>query len=639
MPAARHTDWTHVHVVGERAAAAPYVPYARKLLGWVMQDAAYNQLSTHKAQRVLDDGTVVTAEKIGGIPRITINPAPPRGPKRPIRLLDSFVFCSAEHGYIDGNPTWPPVILSYDDKRMRWSSYFFQSTSPGAGSSTAQRTGTYSDVFDLYRESAQQLLTANRTWEDDDGNTCAYTAPVGPFEPCYRHPATLYGATVQALGRLVFSLDAATYAAGWRVLAAARKDGTFYALVAQLGALPDDPMPDPSTAYQVWHTQRFATQEYQFALLKVPSVPTDDPVTGVRYLKAITTKATQMWSGSLALAYGLWRFNSECTEVVTYRLPEHTFLEYEPGTTDGEWNPTTSSTLTTTTDRIAITIGDDSATIATTVANTAIFEEYGRVLHLVFEDALTANYVLDDTTYPALRYVGAGLDYNATLRQLLYADLRNECFIFRETQTHFFSNTRDDVDRIIVATADGETIVVEDDTAFGTADYNLPKVYRQVLDDTAALNPSSLARAHLAAAGVFRAKIPWIEPVDAPTLEIFGYSQALARALAVQGASFGGIAVSRDGATWTITQNMGYAPDANPDYHYSPNACAPRVAASSRTAVAYMSKEEGMDANHLTNGELPGYYGGAGAMNGHQPFGVYILGKPLSSQPLEREVV
>src|SRR3546814_20407855 len=117
-----------------------------------------------------------------------------------------------------------------------------------------------------------------------------------------------------------------------------------------------------------------------------------------------------MWSGALPLAYGLWRFNSDCTELVTHRLPADTFLEYGPGATDGEWHPETSSPLTTATERLALVIDadTDTASLPTSVSNTAVFEEYGRVLHLKFADALTADYVRGPTRYSALHYVQHG---------------------------------------------------------------------------------------------------------------------------------------------------------------------------------------------------------------------------------------
>lgn len=74
MPGPRYTDWTHVHVVGDRAAAAPHVPYGRKLLGYLAEQRARGDQQA-VIVRATEDGSVVRAEFIGSIPRITITPA------------------------------------------------------------------------------------------------------------------------------------------------------------------------------------------------------------------------------------------------------------------------------------------------------------------------------------------------------------------------------------------------------------------------------------------------------------------------------------------------------------------------------------------------------------------------------------
>ncbi len=72
MTGSRYTDWTAVHVVGDREAAAVHLPQARKLLGFVVEEAARNGLGVANLRRELDDGTVLLAEKFGELPRVTI---------------------------------------------------------------------------------------------------------------------------------------------------------------------------------------------------------------------------------------------------------------------------------------------------------------------------------------------------------------------------------------------------------------------------------------------------------------------------------------------------------------------------------------------------------------------------------------
>jgi hypothetical protein len=74
MPGPRYTDWTHVHVRGDRDAAAPHVPLGRKMLGYLAQQRE-SGVQTQEITRKLTDGTFVRARFIGDIPRIEIIPA------------------------------------------------------------------------------------------------------------------------------------------------------------------------------------------------------------------------------------------------------------------------------------------------------------------------------------------------------------------------------------------------------------------------------------------------------------------------------------------------------------------------------------------------------------------------------------
>ena len=87
MPGPRYDDWTHVHVNGDRALAAPYLPYARKMLGYVQEQRASNGVQTQELNRVLKDGTRITASFAGNIPRIEITPANPKAPMEEVIYL------------------------------------------------------------------------------------------------------------------------------------------------------------------------------------------------------------------------------------------------------------------------------------------------------------------------------------------------------------------------------------------------------------------------------------------------------------------------------------------------------------------------------------------------------------------------
>lgn len=78
MSGPRYSGWTPIVVVGDREVAAQHVPEARKLLGFVLEEAKRNGLGIANLRRELQDGTVLLAEKIGELPRVTIiAPGPP----------------------------------------------------------------------------------------------------------------------------------------------------------------------------------------------------------------------------------------------------------------------------------------------------------------------------------------------------------------------------------------------------------------------------------------------------------------------------------------------------------------------------------------------------------------------------------
>lgn len=231
---ARYTDWSHIHVVGaDRAAAAPYVPAARKLLGQVMQDASFNQLGTHKLVQKLDDGTVITAEKHGSIPRITIVPGASVA-KEPLPVPDDFVVWprDAEHpgGVDDDRPQM--ILRRYKDD---WSVY---------------RPGAYAAMF------PEGLRRAgNLDWVGERGERVSWYGPSnGLFCDPYVKPRAQYGTWVFHLGRAILDVEgyqsATTTTDGaenhkWVLGACLRKvDGAVYLYTIQT-YLPDTPSTAP----------------------------------------------------------------------------------------------------------------------------------------------------------------------------------------------------------------------------------------------------------------------------------------------------------------------------------------------------------------------------------------------------------
>lgn len=121
MPGVPYPDWTHVRVVGNRADAAQYLPFAKKMLGYVSQDAASRASKVSFLTRVLPDGAVVHAAMIGSIPQITITP--PRGKKRqPADWLEGVVLVGA---YRSGAPD--VLIERFDEPKdgVQYAGYFY----------------------------------------------------------------------------------------------------------------------------------------------------------------------------------------------------------------------------------------------------------------------------------------------------------------------------------------------------------------------------------------------------------------------------------------------------------------------------------------------------------------------------------
>lgn len=639
MTGGRYTDWAHIVVAGNRSAGARHVPYARKLLGFVMDEAQRNGLGVYKAERTLDDGTRVVAEKHGSIPRVTIIPGPAPQPKRPIRTFNDFVFGAANSGRTpDGEVVNPAVILSYRPDSEDWAAYFRSGSSPGKDASTAPHVATYGDTF-TFTSPDEELLTNTRTWIDSDGNACAWFSPVGPFEAMYRHPATLYANTVSALGHAVLGLAQEAYEAGWRVVSAARKGDAMFVLFGQLGALPRlDPTSSPAMN-EVWATSMFVPDACAFQLIRVPLYAVDDPASGVRYLKPDTDGTQVLWSGGLIRCYGLWTFNEDCTEVVTYQLPNSPYVMVEPGPTTA-FEPVFSSALAATSPRVSLQIGEASATLQVVNSATAVHEEYGRVLHLMPLDAYSLDYVCGEVSYPAYRF--ALTDEGCTLltRSLIYADLRHGWYVFREWDMALTGSNYGATEKIIVAGTDGEAEAYSDEV-YGMVYAGFKDVVRSSLEYLASVGPSALHRAYATVAGVFQNNAS-ATPDGIPTSWI-----AAAQHLGVadpmpadaQGATYGGIKISGAGGAWNVSLNYSAVVGAPEDYVFSPGARAFNAACSTADALALQTtKVAGEIVHFLTKGELPGYYGGDAAMGGSpRAVGVYLLGRPLPSQPLERE--
>lgn len=233
--AKRHDEWAHTHVVGnDRAAAAPYLPDARKLLGMVTEDAAHNKLQTHQMTRRYEDGAVVVAEIRGGIPRMTIAPPAVSGKPKPARVRGGFVMWPRSDSYINGFNILQPTAWMASLDTDQWAINYFDRTDP-PWSALARPRGIYGEFPDGTPMFPDGLyLAGNVDWIGSSNERLSWYGPRTRYAPTFYDQT---GKAVYHLGRKL--LDVGQYASanarpeldGW-VLGAAMRDGFLYVFTA-----------------------------------------------------------------------------------------------------------------------------------------------------------------------------------------------------------------------------------------------------------------------------------------------------------------------------------------------------------------------------------------------------------------------
>ena len=133
MPGTRYEDWHHLRVEGDQNAARDLIPLARKVLGFTVQQAAFNGMQTYKHVVPLPGGGEIVGEVNGGIPRVTVFVPPPQPGREPVFPPEDFVVWSRSGAYPIGlDPTHPRQILkppggNGDDDAGLWTTYWFNS--------------------------------------------------------------------------------------------------------------------------------------------------------------------------------------------------------------------------------------------------------------------------------------------------------------------------------------------------------------------------------------------------------------------------------------------------------------------------------------------------------------------------------
>lgn len=315
MTATRYTDWTHIHVVGaEREAAEPYLPFARKLLGYVFYDAKFNNLGTHKAIRKLDDGTVVIAEKHGEIPRITIYPAPAAAQPKSEAGGD-FVVWARNAAHPDGiDDEYPQQILRPGEEG--WQVWTHDAGTAG------RRTGIYSGTFP-----AGVRHAGNVDWVDSRGVRLSWYGPASRyFFDRWRQPSAQYGRFVFLLGQVLLDIDAYCEASEVdiverKVLGAALNGGWLYVVQALMAEQADPPVAPTGRAGDVFMTPPYPSVAVGHRLVRYRiAIAAEQPVSS-RY-SVITGSHESLWSGANTGWVNPWFFNPDASVAETFTMPE-----------------------------------------------------------------------------------------------------------------------------------------------------------------------------------------------------------------------------------------------------------------------------------------------------------------------------
>ncbi|NLA68330.1 MAG: hypothetical protein GX856_08840 [Gammaproteobacteria bacterium] len=106
-------------------------------------------------------------------------------------------------------------------------------------------------------------------------------------------------------------------------MSAAVRDGWLYVVVAEdlVHLTPPALSAQPTRSGQLWVSQPYTDTPYTYSMRRYPLAVETQPDTGVETYLASIEGEEVLWQGQLALAYGAWSFNADCTACVTVQLP------------------------------------------------------------------------------------------------------------------------------------------------------------------------------------------------------------------------------------------------------------------------------------------------------------------------------
>ncbi|MGO1000761.1 hypothetical protein [Lysobacter sp. CA196] len=627
MPGARHTDWTHVHVVGDRVQAAGYVPFARKVLGAVVADAAHLGLRTHQVTQRLRDGAVVIGELRGGIPRVTIVPPPlvPR-PDVPPHGKDDFVVWArdVEHPY-GLDPRFPQQIL-----RPGWTTFFHDGRTEGYAEFGGGK-GTYGARFpDGLR------YAANVDWRSRDGERIHWYGPSSRYfvDGC-RRPLAQYGRWVFCLGQPLLDLDAYCLASEVdfpeRTVLGAAFDGRWLMVVlAALSEVSWPAAPEAATAHpDGWASPSYFMGDVPLALRRFEMV-IDPALPGPMKRRVLARSHQTLWEGVEPRATAPWHFDTEGRVAVSHVPPSsaQTVRRGEDWTRPSEAHTrlqlalSADGTVAVTRAEVALAAGDGTvAPLAEDGAAVLQVVRRGRGLAYRLAGAETPAWEVGDVT----DFTPGRVDW--VRRQVLCADLREGVLLLLESRQLFAGGPSPALRfsyRVVLWQRGTETVVAQ--TPVERTAFTMTPTYTATLVRLAEAPVAPLALMHLHAFG----------PSNLGLTTNFGLS-LLATPLITpfrKADTFGQTRIAQSEGAWLAIRNTASTASdsaSNQQVDFAGHTTMPGFATTRGTTVCSYNTNlytRGVEliANHATGQRLGGLTGVGEDQARYHP--VWLLGQP-----------
>lgn len=439
---ASYEGWHHTRYEGDVDAGKALLPLARKVLGFAVEQAAFNGLQTYKHVQQLEGGGEIIGEIIDGIPRVTIYVPTGGEDELPPLDRDDFVVWARDSDRPDGiDADHPQQILSYEDDR--WRTVFFNAGIDGYDS-FSRRKGTYRGAFpDGVRHAG------NVDWASPNGYRVNWYGPSGRmFTDPYVQPRAQFGKFVFMLGQVLLDVDdyiesseeddpfPERYVMG----AALRRDDGYrwlYTVQADLPEIdtPTDPIPPNSFFWSEQYPQDsipLIACRYRVAEMGSGAE--------ARWLRVVADSREVLWFSTVARAAQPWFFNPEGTHAVSFSPPAASAVAMQnntviqtPSAPDVRFSLDLSGAVGVLSSA-AVELAGGNGTSATIARD---WDEDGTPVDLILRrsqvDATDGALLLalDDTQWPLLsrQEYSPGIS-GARRRWLVFADLRERVVVF-----------------------------------------------------------------------------------------------------------------------------------------------------------------------------------------------------------------